>query len=127
MELIKQGKKMVIGIIIVMLFADIATIIYTGAIFLKYAEFDYFLLKMTQGTIRLILTGIMLFFMYKGSKIAKNIMITLLIFGGILGLISGLFTFNILSLVMTMIYLGIILVMMKSHSIKSFLSYQKEK
>lgn len=125
MENVNKGKKNIIGIIVLILLIDIITITVTSSLYAVYGNHEYATYKLMQGMFRFLLTGILLFFLYKGHKWAKWLTTFLFIIGGLLAIISLLVRFNFLMLLMGIVYGGICIVLIKSSSIKDFMRYQR--
>lgn len=102
-------------------------------------DFIYFTKEPKKEFLSLVLTNlnrivsfclliILLYFLYRGSKIAKNTII-LLCSVGIIIFLHSIFTvgFNIYVFIIALAYLIIIVLLFKSGSLKSFMEYQKIK
>lgn len=125
MEKVAIGKKLVIGIIIVLLLNDILTTLSTTSLYALNGYLGKASQSLLQGIIRLIFTGIVLFFLYNGRNWAKWLMVILLAMGTLLSLVSLFSGFNLILLAMGMIYLGIVLALLFSSSIEEFFAHQK--
>ncbi|WP_027399710.1 hypothetical protein [Anaerovorax odorimutans] len=129
MELIKKGKKIVIGIIIALIIIDIITIPGSTYIYAINGSMNQVISHLIQATIRLGLESIILFFLYKGHIWAKNLMVILLLIGGFFGLViitsSKLYLFEIYFLIMSVVFIISAIILTASKSVKSFLYFQK--
>lgn len=129
MDLIKKGKKIVVGIIIAFLIIELFEIITFSYIYAVTGNMNSVVAQLVRGAFRLILECTIFFFLYKGHIWAKNLMIGLLLIGGIFGfasaLGSGLHFLNIIMIALCITFLVFAIILMKSESIKCFLSFQK--
>jgi hypothetical protein len=125
MESIDKGKKLVTSIIILILLIDIFTIAITSSIYAVNGMMSYATYKIMQGIFRFILEGLILFFLYKGHKWAKWLLIILLFIGGLFSLISFLANFSFIVLLLGIVYIVIGMILTTSKSVKIFFEFQK--
>ncbi|OPX42130.1 hypothetical protein CLHUN_40360 [Ruminiclostridium hungatei] len=125
LESIEKGKKLVTSIIILILLIDIFTIAITSSIYAVSGMMSDATYKIMQGIFRLLLEGLILFFLYKGHKWAKWLMIVLLFIGGLFSLITFITSFSIIILLMGIVYIVIGIILTTSKSVKLFLEFQK--
>jgi hypothetical protein len=120
-----KGKRIAIGIIVLLLVIDIAVTMATSSMYAANGELGIASYKLLQGIFRFILTGVILYFFYKGHGWAKWLMAILLILGGLIALLSQVQDFEIISLLFAIVYLGVGSMMILSRSVRDFLNYQK--
>lgn len=120
-----KGKRTVISIIIVMLLIEIVTIAVTTPIYASSKGMDFASFKLTQGIVRFLLTCLLLFFLYKGHGWAKWVIAILSLIGGVFSLILTIGSFNIVILLMGVIYTMISIVLIVSRDVKSFMKDQR--
>ncbi len=125
METIEKGKKLVTSIIILILLIDIFTIAITSSINAVNGMMSDATYKIIQGIIRLLLEGLILFFLYKGHKWAKWLMSILLFIGGLFSIITFITSFSIIILSMGLVYIVSGINLTSSKCVKLFLEYQK--
>ncbi len=125
METIEKGKKLVTSIIILILLIDIFTIAITSSINAVNGMMSDATYKIIQGIFRLVLEGLILFFLYKGHKWAKWLMSILLFIGGLFSIITFITSFSIIILSMGLVYIVSGINLTSSKSVKLFLEYQK--
>lgn len=129
MDLIKKGKKIVISIIVSFIIIELLEILTFSYIYAVAGNMNDVVAQLLRGAFRIILECTIFFFLYKGHTWAKNIMVGLLLIGGIFGLVSalgsGLHFLNIIMIALSIAFLGFAIVLMKSKSIQCFLSFQK--
>lgn len=125
MESIEKGKKLVTSIIILMLLIDIFTIAITTSIYAVNDMINYATYKIMQGIFRFILESLILFFLYKGHKWAKWLIIILLFIGGLFSLISFLANFSFIFFVLGIVYIVISIILITSKPVNMFLEFQK--
>lgn len=104
MDKINKGKKMVIIMIMIVLLIDIFTIASTISNYIWEDQMNLVPYKLFQGIVRLILTALLMFFLYKGKRWAKWITIILFFTAGISSLLIMLTTFNILLFSIGVVY-----------------------
>lgn len=125
MESVMKGKKIIIAIITVMLLIDIITIITTSTIFASSRGMEYATYKLTQGIFRFLLTCLLLFFLYKGHGWARWVIAILLIIAGVFSLLSLVGFFNIVMLIMGIVFSVMSVILFVSADVKSFMKYQR--
>lgn len=129
MELVKKGKKIVIIIIMVLIMIDIITIGGCANLYAINGQINEVIAQLIRGTVRLVLEGVILFFLYKGHRWAKYLMTTLLITGAFFGFAimtsMHLKLFDIYFLIIAVIDIALAITLIVSKSVKSFLSFQK--
>lgn len=125
METIEKGKKLVTSIIILILLIDIFTIAITSSINAVNGMMSDATYKIIQGIIRLLLEGLILFFLYKGHKWAKWLISILLFIGGLFSIITFITSFSIIILSMGLVYIVSGINLTSSKCVKLFLEYQK--
>ncbi|MDF2804922.1 MAG: hypothetical protein K0S61_4827 [Anaerocolumna sp.] len=126
MDTIKTGKKLILAIIITIIIVDITVLTFTSLAYVMKGMLDYVAYKLFRGIIRLILTCIIMFFLYKGHKWAKWLTIVLLFIWGIVGFFAFfLNVFKITLLLMGVLYIGFSLALIYSKSVTLFLKYQR--
>ncbi len=125
METIEKGKKLVTSIIILILLIDLFTIAITSSINAVNGMMSDATYKIIQGIIRILLEGLILFFLYKGHKWAKWLMSILLFIGGLFSIITFITSFSIIILSMGLVYIVSGINLTASKSVKLFLEYQK--
>jgi len=125
METIIKGKRLVIGIIALVLLIDIITIVVTASVYVSAGDMGLALSKSVTGVIRFALEGVILFFLYKGHAWAKWLIAVLLFIGGLLSIVSMLAGIDIVLLVGGVIHLVSGATLIFSFSVKSFLNSQR--
>ncbi len=125
MESTVKGKKMVIGIIVLVLLIDIITIIVTSSLYVSAGDMALALSKSLTGIIRIVIEGVILLFMYKGHKWAKWLIAVLLLIGGLLSVISMLAGINLALFVAGVIYVVSGATLIFSFPVNCFLNSQK--
>lgn len=125
MERVKKGRVILFIIIAVVLLLDAATTTATSISYLISDMADVSRQTLIQGGIRLLLTGLLLYLLYKGNRFAKWLLVFLFILGGLMGVIAFLGTMNLMNLITGVIYevFGILLIMSKN--ITTFILFQR--
>jgi len=126
MDLVSKGRKIIISIIVVLLLFDIAVIAITSSLYAAHGLYDYASFKLMQGLFRFTFEVIILFFLYKGHRWAKWLLIVLLVAAGLFSLISLISNFDLLVLIIGLMLIFIVAVLIFSESVKEFLYYQRE-
>lgn len=119
---IKKGRKILLIIALLIILIELLVIVL------------YIIIvgpnRLPQQVLRLSLTGILLFFLYRGSNLARVVAIVLFTIGGILVFISGLVlsttTIDYLMILTGAVYLGSALCLLISHPVRVFLKSQRE-
>lgn len=124
MDNIRKGKKYLIAIIVTILLIDIATTIFISSIYASFDRMDKASYQLLQGIFRLLLTCLLLLFLYKGHNWSKWIIVILLGLGGVYSLIGS--GFNIILIILGIVYLFISITLVVSKKIKSFMSFQRD-
>jgi len=119
---VKLGQTIVVLIIVTTIFLSLATI---G---LYYAFSGP--AKLPQQTVRLILTLVLLFFLYRGSDVARAIAVVLFGAGALLGIVGGVSSlstnsFAILLILMGGAYAAASIALIASKSVNAFLKAQR--
>lgn len=122
MEEIQKGKKIVIVIIAVILLADIVTTVTLASMYLSVGNTLRAMSDGIQGIIRLAFTGVLLFFLYKGKKWAKIMMLILFLVASVIAFLS----FDLFTIVLGIIYMGCCMTLIFSSSVKAFLAQQRQ-
>jgi hypothetical protein len=122
MQSVLRGKKITIAIIVIMLLIDITTTVIISSIYSAYGDTGQASYKIMQGIFRLILTGLLLFFLYKGHQWAKWIIAILALIAGGMSLFS---VFNVFIILMAAIYIITGVLLIASKDIKHFMLYQR--
>lgn len=125
MEMVNKGRKMVISLITIALLMDILTIVSTSLIYVKSDRMDLASSELLRGTFRLIVTGLILFFLYKGHQWAKWLFAVLFIISGFASFLSLIILLNFIILVMGIIHISLGMMLILSKNINYFLKYQK--
>lgn len=125
MELVQKGKKIVISIIVLMLLIDIVIIAVTSSVLAVSGYVSYATYNLMKGIFRFVLTVLVLFFLYKGYRWAKWLMVSLLFLGGGYAVLSLISAFNIVVLAMAAIYICIGVILIFSKPVNDFFRYQK--
>jgi hypothetical protein len=126
MDLVSKGRKIIISIIVVLLLFDIAVIAITSSLYAAHGLYDYASFKLMQGLFRFTLEVIILFFLYRGHRWAKWLLIVLLAAAGLFSLISLISDFDLIVLIIGLMFIFIVAVLIFSESVKEFLYYQRE-
>lgn len=122
MQSVLRGKKITIAIIVIMLLVDITTTAITSSIYASYGDSGQASFKIMQGLFRFMLTGLLLFFLYKGHGWAKWIITILALIAGAISLLS---IFNVILILMAAIYITIGVLLIVSKDIKHFMLSQR--
>jgi hypothetical protein len=125
MDLVLKGKKMVIGIIILVLIGDIIFTLF-GASLLTYSSIDSARKLLVQGAFRVILEIILSYLLYKGNILAKWLLSSLLFLQSLLCFILILPQFNILLLLLSICLITLAGILFFSPAVKAFTSSQKK-
>lgn len=125
MEIVNRGKKLVIAQIVIILLIDIVVTVWLSSLYIISGRMDLASSRIWQGFIRFLLTGSVLYFMYKGHRWAKWLLAVLLILGGLSGLASLTSGFNLTLIAMSLVYGCIGIMMIFSKSINTFYLYQR--
>lgn len=125
MDIVLKGKRLVTWIIVVTLLIDIITIAVISSLYATIGNMDYASYNLLRGIFRFILTGIIMYFLYKGHTWAKGLITVLALLSGLIAIMSLLANFNLIMFVMGSVYISIGVTLLTSNSIKNFMSYQK--
>lgn len=128
MKTVKFGKKIVIAIITVLLLTTIITIIIT----VVNGQADEKGYSTFFGLVRFALIGSILYFLYKGNKVAKWLIVIMTLMGGITGFLALLLAFNraligiyIVNMAMVITYIAIGVALIVSSPVNNFLRFQR--
>lgn len=125
MEMVNKGRKMVISLITIALLIDIITIVSSSLIYVTIDRMDLTYSQLLRGTFRLLVSGIIFFFLYKGHRWAKWLIVVLFIVSGLLTFLSLILFINLLILVLGIIHIFLGIMLILSKNINYFLKYQK--
>lgn len=125
MEMVNKGKKLVIGLIVIVLLINIVSIAFVSSIYAVSGRMDLASYKLLQGIFRFILEVLLLFFMYKGHRWAKWLFVMLFMLAGIMALLGLISEFNLIVLVLGLVYVCFGVMMIFSRSVKTFFLYQR--
>lgn len=125
MNMVNKGKKMIIILIVTVLLIEITLIAILSSFYAAHGRLELASFKLLQGIFRLMLTGLILFFLYKGHRWAKTLLIILFISGGLISLLSLVSNFNIISLALGLVYVLFSVMMIVSKNVNVFLEYQR--
>jgi hypothetical protein len=132
MELIIRGKRIVIGIIAIILSINVATIVSTMLVYVQIDSIGFAALNSVKGLIRLLLEIGILFCLYKGHNWARWLLVILLGLGGLISLYIAIPLFNaidvfgVIYLMLGIIYIAIFIILIVSKAIKAFMTYQRD-
>ncbi len=125
MDNVKKGRIVVIVLISIMLVLDLVSIVTTFSATAAHGKKEMAMLSLKQGGFRFLLTGLMLYFLYKGYRWAKWLMVVLLSLGGIIGLFITFAQFNLITLVLGIIYIFFVIMLIGSKNVNNFFLYQR--
>lgn len=125
MDLKIRGKKIVIGIIALIIIIDVTTIASNLLVFAMSGNIGYGIQKVVTGLIRLLLEIGIFYNLYKGRNWAKWVIVVLLSLGGLLSLSLQLVTFSIILLLLGVAYMAMSVILIVSKSVKEFMRYQR--
>lgn len=125
MDYLSKGKKIVVSIIVFVLLVDIVSIAITSSLYLVNDMVEKATFKIIQGLFRLVLEGVILFFLYSGHKWAKWLICILFLMGGLFSLVSTVATFSIIMLLLGVIYIFAGVILLSSKAVKEFFDYQR--
>ena len=125
MSSIEKGKKIIVGVVALLLLIDFITTAAASSLYATNGMMEQASYKLLQGMFRFILTGVILFFLYKGHKWAKLLITILLLAGGLAVLLSLSNSFNLITLAMGAIYFFISFVLLTSNSVNKFMKFQR--
>lgn len=111
--------------IVIVLLLDIALIGTLSLLYIFNGNVEMATYKLIEGSIRLFFTALLLFFVYKGNGWAKWISFVLFVMGGTYALISMIIVFNVLYMIMALVYLTFSLTLTKYRSENDFFAYQR--
>ncbi|QOX62237.1 hypothetical protein FRZ06_02135 [Anoxybacterium hadale] len=126
MDLVKNGKSITITIIAVVILLDI---ISSLSVFLMYSGGNENVLTIM---IRLILECLLLYFLYIGHRWAKVLTAILLLIGGVLSVLTGITLIGspldfLMTLAFGLVFIISGIILIKSKSVNTFFSYQRER
>lgn len=132
METINLGKKTIIAIVITLLLTNVVAAITT----IVNGQADGIAVYTLFGLIRFALLATILYYLYKGNKIAKWLTVIASLICGISGLLVSLLTLllesnvvltatKIINIVLAVIYIIIGIVLIVSRPVKYFLKLQR--
>ncbi len=131
MDLIIRGKRIVIGIIAIILLIGVATIVGSIILYGVNGDIGFATLKTVSGLIRLLLEIGILFCLYKGHNWARWLLVVFLGLGGIISLyfVIPLFTiisvFGVIYLILGTLYIAMCINLIVSKAVKAFMTYQR--
>jgi uncharacterized membrane protein YfhO len=125
MASVEKGKKIIVGVVVSLLLIDFITTAATSSLYATNGMMEQASYKLLQGMFRFILTGVILFFLYKGHKWAKLLITILLLAGGLAVLLSLSNSFNLITLAMGAIYFFISFILLTSNSVNKFMKAQR--
>ena len=125
MDMVNKGRKMVTALIVVILLVDIITVASVSSIYAVSGRADLASFKLLQGIFRFILTGLLMFYLYKGHRWAKWLSAVLFGLGGFVALVSLVSIFNLVLLTMGLVYAFFCISLIASGSVNKFLQYQR--
>lgn len=125
MEIVNKGRKMVIAMITIVLTMDILTILRVSSTYAISGNLELASSKLIQGAFRLLLTGLMLFFLYKGHRWAKWLTVVLFSIAGISSVLLLISGFNLILFAMGVIYVLLGVIIISSGSVNNFFRYQR--
>lgn len=125
MDLVKKGKNIIITIIVALILLDI---ISSSSVFLLYPGSKDALTII----IRLMLECLLYYFLYRGYRWAKVLITILMISAGALSVITSITLLGspvglIISLMLGVLFIGIGITLVRSKTVNTFFSYQREK
>lgn len=125
MEKVLKGKKIVIAIIVIFLLIDITTTVVTASIYASTGAMEEVAGKIIRGAIRFLLTCLLFFFLYKGHKWAKWLIVVLAILSGLFSALAFLATLSWVMLALAVVNIGVGIVLLASGSVRDFFKYQR--
>ncbi len=125
MDIKLKGKKIVIGIITLILLIDITTIASTILLYAIGGDIGFATQKLGTGLVRLLLEIGISYNLYKGHTWAKWILVVLFSLGGLLSLFLALIAFSILMLLLGIAYISMSVTLVVSKPVKEFMRYQR--
>lgn len=132
MDLIIRGKRIVIGIIVIILLIDVATIISTTLLYSLNGNIGFATQKTVQGLIRLLLEIGISFCLYKGHNWSKWLLVVLLGLAGIISLYSvvpilmTISVFGVIYLILGILYIAMCITLIVSKAVRAFIRYQRD-
>jgi hypothetical protein len=125
MEKVNKGKNIVITLIVIVLLFEVISDVSVISIYVARGKANLASSELIQDITRLILTILLMYFLYKGHSWAKWITVVLFMIGGLLGLVSMLSSFNVIILLLSLVYIAVGVIMITSSSVNEFLRYQR--
>ncbi len=125
MEIVNKGKKLVICLIVTILILNFIVTAILSSLYAISNRMDLANYRIIQGIFRFIVSGVILYFMYKGHQWAKWLLVVLFMVGGISGFISLTSGFNLILVVLSIVYVCFGAMMIFSRSINTFYLYQR--
>lgn len=122
MENVQKGKNMLGSMIFAMLLLEVVLILMNARSYISMGNVEAAVSSLTEGAIRFVITGLLLFFVYKGKAWARWIIIVLFLLGSLIAFVL----FNFITVALGIIYTSFCMMLMFSSSIKSFLEYQNQ-
>lgn len=123
---INKGKYILLAIIGVIIVADIISIAANFLIQSDSGLVEEARTKLFQGIFRLVLTALLMFCLYQGQRWARGVMVAVYIYSGAMSLLALLKGFNIIIIVLGLVYILVGVLILKEKNIQSFLEYQME-
>ena len=124
MELVVKGKRILIIMITILLLFDISTTVVTSYLYARYGYSTQALSGIITGIIRFAITALILFFLYRGHKWAKWLIVILMFFAGIFSVLA---LSSVLAKVLGLLFVAFGITLIASRSINEFLKYQRNK
>ena len=121
---INKGKYMILAIIGIVLLADIISIIALYFIQSNNGQLEEARFKLFQGSFRLVLTAILMFCLYQGQRWAKGVTVALFFLSGVMSLLALLSGFNIITIILGLVYILFGIMILKNQNIQGFLEHQ---
>ena len=125
MNMVNRGRKLVIMIVALSIIINISTVAYATYIYVDGGRMDLASSELQRGTIRFILTVILMYFLYKGYVWAKWICIVLYLPAGMFSLLFQFIIFSLSMLIMGGLYFYFAVLLITSKEIKAFFQFNK--
>lgn len=124
MELVARGRRMLIIMISVLLLVDISTTIVVSYLYARYGYTSQALSGLITGATRLAITALILFFLYKGHRWAKWLIVILMLFAGFFSVLT---LSSMLAKTLGVLFIAFGIILIVSRSINEFFQYQRSK
>lgn len=122
----KIGKWIVISIITLLVLIDIATIVFTSTSLASINQLDEATYYLMQGIFRFILTALLLLYLYKGRAWAKWVTVALCGLTGLYSAYLHIQSFNIVGIILALIYLASTILLVASKDVQEFMRKQNK-